>query len=285
MAVKRLLGIDTSKHQASKVDYNKFKKSGGSFVFLRVGCGSTKDKCFEADYAAAVAAGLKVGAYFYTYSTTEASARIDASRVLGWLNGRKLDLPVVYDIEDDKQNGSSKRFSNSLMYNAFAAVIKAAGYQTMLYTGEFFFNAYFYKDSITDELWIAKYSSKQPSVGKDYRVWQFSSDKIDTDYYKGALDRNYMYVDGDEVSSENNGNTNPYPVPTRTLKKTIPCMKGNDVKWLQTELNRHGLIEHGGVDGIFGPKTLAAVRVYQEQHGLLVDGKVGPATRYSLSNS
>ncbi len=35
-------------------------------------------------------------------------------------------------------------------------------------------------------------------------------------------------------------------------------------------------------DGIFGPRTRAAVRSYQKRHGLVVDGIVGPQTRSAL---
>lgn len=278
-------GIDTSKHQASKVDYHKYKQSGGSFVILRIGCGKTKDKCFEQDYASALAAGLKVAVYFYTYSTDEASAKQDASRVLGWLAGRNPGMPVAYDIEDPVQQGSARRRLNSQMYNAFAEQVCAGGYRTMLYTGEYFFKAYFEPSLIQDHIWIAKYSSNMPVIGRQYAIWQYSSSKIDTAYFKGALDRNRMYVDVFGGAAPDVPASNPYPVPTRTLKRTIPMMKGNDVKWLQYELKKHGLIENGGVDGSFGDKTLAAVRVYQQQQGLLVDGKVGPATRWSLQNS
>lgn len=284
--VYKKIGIDTSKHQRSKVDYKKFKDSGGDFVFLRIGCNKTKDSCFEKDYAAAMAAGLRVGVYFYTYSTNDSGAAQDASRVLGWLNDRKLHLPVVYDIEDPVQQGSFRRIENSSMYNTFADKIMAAGYKSLLYTGEYFFKAYFQSSMIYEKPWIAKYSTSKPNIGKDISIWQHSSSKIDTPYYKGALDRNYMVSDewsGDLV--EVPVASNPYPVPTRTLKKTIPLMKGNDVRWLQYELKKHGLIESGGVDGSFGNKTLAAVRVYQQQNGLLVDGKAGPATRYSLLHS
>lgn len=283
---KKSLGVDTSEHQQSKVDYKKFKDAGGEFAFLRVGYNTRIDKCFERDYAAAMASGLSVGVYFYTLATTVNDAEHDASRVLGWLNDRKLHLPVVYDVEDKRQEGSSRRFINSNIYNGFSNVVKDAGYDTMLYTGEYFFNAYFYKESVKDKLWIAKYSSKEPSVGRDVSIWQFTSAAVNTPYYKGDLDRNYMYGDVEPVIiGTTNKNYNPYPVPTRTLKRTVIMMHGNDVKWLQTELKRFGLIENGGVDGWFGNKTLAAVRIYQSQHGLVVDGIVGPATRYSLLHS
>lgn len=71
---------------------------------------------------------------------------------------------------------------------------------------------------------------------------------------------------------------NPYPIPTRTLYKG---RKGEDVKWLQTELNRY----YGcscAVDGSFGSGTERALRVYQTGAGLQVDGRCGKATRASL---
>lgn len=77
---------------------------------------------------------------------------------------------------------------------------------------------------------------------------------------------------------------NPYPVPERLLKRTIPMQRGNDVKWLQWELVDANLLAGNGIDGIFGDRTLAALKTYQQLHGLLVDGKCGPATRYAMLN-
>lgn len=41
----------------------------------------------------------------------------------------------------------------------------------------------------------------------------------------------------------------------------------------------------GPVDGIRGPKTIAAVKAFQKDHDLVVDGIVGPATRATLANA
>ncbi|MDQ3292871.1 MAG: peptidoglycan-binding protein [Actinomycetota bacterium] len=55
---------------------------------------------------------------------------------------------------------------------------------------------------------------------------------------------------------------------------------GGYVTYLQQLL---GGLYTGTVDGIFGPITDGAVRAHQEQHGLVVDGWVGPVTWPTLT--
>ena len=50
---------------------------------------------------------------------------------------------------------------------------------------------------------------------------------------------------------------------------------------MQTLLSTLGFYE-GAIDGLFGPKTEAAVRAYQRHAGLSVDGVVGPKTHAAL---
>lgn len=57
--------------------------------------------------------------------------------------------------------------------------------------------------------------------------------------------------------------------------------KGNEVKALQEKLNSLGF-NCGAADGIFGPKTEAAIKAFQQRYGLAVDGIVGPATRAKI---
>ena len=59
--------------------------------------------------------------------------------------------------------------------------------------------------------------------------------------------------------------------------------RGDEVKRLQTALNGQG---YGlSVDGIYGPKTQAAVRDYQSRNSLAVDGIAGEKTQQWLYNA
>nr|WP_240986826.1 NlpC/P60 family protein [Acididesulfobacillus acetoxydans] len=57
--------------------------------------------------------------------------------------------------------------------------------------------------------------------------------------------------------------------------------RGNDVRVLQTELSHLGYAV-GPLDGIFGPKTLAAVKSFQHNDHLQADGMAGPLTQSAL---
>lgn len=70
---------------------------------------------------------------------------------------------------------------------------------------------------------------------------------------------------------------NPYPTPSTNLKTGS---RGDSVKWLQYALKRLGFSLL--VDGIFGPRTDEAVRAFQAERGLVVDGIVGKLTRAEL---
>lgn len=59
---------------------------------------------------------------------------------------------------------------------------------------------------------------------------------------------------------------------------------GNEVTAIQNVLKRQGYYT-GAVDGIFGSKTLAAVKSFQRANGLTVDGIAGPQTLKALGIS
>ena len=53
--------------------------------------------------------------------------------------------------------------------------------------------------------------------------------------------------------------------------------RGNEVTQIQTKLKRWGYY-NGSVDGIYGSKTVEAVKYFQRKNGLTVDGVAGPKT-------
>ena len=53
--------------------------------------------------------------------------------------------------------------------------------------------------------------------------------------------------------------------------------RGNEVTQIQTKLKRWGYY-NGSIDGIYGSKTVEAVKYFQRKNGLTADGVAGPAT-------
>jgi peptidoglycan hydrolase-like protein with peptidoglycan-binding domain len=75
------------------------------------------------------------------------------------------------------------------------------------------------------------------------------------------------------------GAQSPVPDPAKlpTIRRGTT---GDGVRRLQAELNADGAALDE--DGVFGPGTDAVVRSWQQAHGLVVDGVVGPATWRAL---
>lgn len=69
----------------------------------------------------------------------------------------------------------------------------------------------------------------------------------------------------------------PLPdIGRRTLRLMVPNMTGPDVLEVQNHVRE---VDPGiSIDGVFGPRTFGAVKLYQLKHGLNPDGVVGPQT-------
>ena len=99
--------------------------------------------------------------------------------------------------------------------------------------------------------------------------------------YNNNLDLDKAYMTADQWKKYAKGEKiepDPAPVKYPTLKKGD---QNEYVRNWQIFLNLNGY-ECGLADGIFGPKTEAAVKSWQKNHGLKVDGIIGPKTWGSL---
>ena len=69
----------------------------------------------------------------------------------------------------------------------------------------------------------------------------------------------------------------PFSMMNQVLALSKYGSQGEEVKQIQTKLKRWGYY-NGSIDGIYGSKTLAAVKSFQKKNGLTVDGIAGTKT-------
>ena len=262
----RSKGIDVSEHQGV-IDWAKVAKDGVQFAVIRAGYGrelSQKDKYFERNYAGAKAAGIQVGAYWYSYANSVERGEQEARTCLKVLEGKSFELPIFFDQEYEKAILALSNKTRTDIVLQFLETVKGAGRKVGLYSSTNFITTKLQADRLTAyPLWLAEYGSKLHYTGKVW-AWQYTS-KGRVAGIRGNVDCNHGYF-----AQPQTGNTG-------LLRKGD---KGDDVKLLQHRLNILGsqLTE----DGIWGVQTDSAVRGYQYRAGLTVDGIVGAKTRAAL---
>ena len=210
-------GIDVSAYQRN-VDYNKLKQSGIKYVIIRAGYGryiNQKDNMFESHYAAAKAAGLDVGAYWYSYASSAADAAVEAKTCLEALKGKKFEYPIYFDLEEQSQFNRGRAFCDSIV-KAFCGELEKNGYFAGLYISRSPLQTYISSDVANRyALWIAEYGSRCNYNGS-YGMWQYSSTGR-VNGINGNVDMDECYVDYPKLIKEGGFNGYTKPVQLKTL--------------------------------------------------------------------
>ena len=168
--IKITRGIDVSKWQG-EIDFKKVKEAGYEFVIIRAGYGkSTKDPYYEKNYTAAKAAGLKVGAYLYSYAGGTNDAKIEAQFCKSLINGKSFDFPFAYDVEDPKILKKSVGEINNII-NTWMNEMN--GYNVSIYTSKSYAENWGLPNT-NYKVWIAQWSDSCTYKG-NYYMWQKSS--------------------------------------------------------------------------------------------------------------
>lgn len=176
------------------VDFNKVKSAGYNYVILRAGFGreySQKDNTFEWNYANAKAAGIKVGVYWFSYSTSPSDAYREANACLYCLNGKRLDMPVYYDLEYQPAMSMSNSNYTQMALN-FCSTIKKAGYKSGVYSSASVYGYLLNRQTLINNgvsIWNAQWSS-YCSVPCD--IWQYS-EKGQVNGISASVDMNYIH--------------------------------------------------------------------------------------------
>lgn len=297
-------------------DYNKVKADGINAVVLKaVNMNGNVDGRFETHMAGCKKANIDVFAtYHYTYATSIASAINSAQKWIKVVNGRCKRF--ILDWED-----SCLPKGNQLMVdiiNAYAGVIKNAGCDFYVYTGQYYYNTYMakYKSQLPYKFWIAKYYNGYnkfvvkdepnlkaiPNCDCNMVGWQYSS-SCQVNGIQGNVDISLWFefdktveVPKPVVKPTMPIDKCPFKEPTvlvtsdaiakaKGYKSTQYVSKGEYVKWVQWHLWRFGkLVDANGIpnekeiDGIWGAKTEKALKEVQLMLNLTPDGIVGKAT-------
>lgn len=300
-------GCDISYWQG-QVDFKKMYDAGIRFVMIRAGYGTTIDKNFVTYINGAIAAGLKVGVYWFMYAKSEATARNNAKKCIKLLAPYKdkivYGVYADWEYDSDQNAGPMTPARRSTLVRVFLTQLSEAGYEVGIYSNQDYIQSGKFSVILIKEypLWFAKYSNTmgkyaERGLGGHPYLWQHTSKGNGRNYGVSStyidLDWGYITLQEEQNNTETvldkvqsdvdviKASDNPYPEPTRNLKyiKGRYLQYGDDVKWAQWHLWRFGLLldvkglpDATQIDGYWGPKCEAAQKEAEKRLGLAING-------------
>ena len=186
--------MDVSRHQGT-IDWAKVKASGKiDGVMLRAMGNSAEgkpskpytDPQFARNYAECKRLGIPCGVYGYFKATNKAQADKELAYFRKLLTGRRFELPVAVDIEDEVQQPLGKAALTDIAAHCLSTV-ESWGVYALLYTGLWFGQTYLYMGGAAlkaYDVWLAAYRSVKPTPGWPFGMWQYTS----TAHVPGVVD-------------------------------------------------------------------------------------------------
>ena len=193
--MSNLKGIDLSKWNGKNVDFEKVRANGIQFVMLKAGSGSEirqKDPCFDMNYEKAKKAGLKVGAYWYSYATCINDGEKEASVFYEVVKGKKFEMPLYYDIEEKGILNRGEAYVSAVS-KKFCSYLEGKGYFAGIYASK---NAMkFFSDDVRKKytIWVAQWGARCTYDGQK-GMWQYSNNGS-VRGVNGRVDMDVSYVD------------------------------------------------------------------------------------------
>ena len=277
-----IYGIDVSAYNG-RINWTRVREAGCGFAVIKITRRDGRaDSRFAENWRGCTGAGIPCDVYRYVYEATPKQALEMAQAVIDRLGEVKAPAGtrVWWDLEDESIRPHLEQERQALRESILAArgKIELAGYRFGIYTGLWWYRSVLERMNLDCPWWIARYPSSRamafgaapnesyrPQVAGTLWGWQYSS-AGQVPGISHSTDLNLIY-----------GLEGAAPVPQSILRRGD---RGAGVRWVQERLNRCGA--NLAVDGIYGPKTEAAVVQFQRENGLTADGIVGPRTRAKL---
>ena len=205
-------GIDVSYHNKT-IDWDSVKAAGVDYAFIRSGYrgyGSTGKLCtdtkFKENIENALAAGVKVGVYYFTEAINTEEAIEEAQYCIEQIKDYDVTLPIVIDYEYPTDGKSpigrmyNAKLSKTAATNnciAFCETIKEAGYTPMIYANKSDLTSLINGTKLgkSYKIWLANYTTKS-TYSNPYEFWQYTSTgKVNG--ITGNVDCNFWYSSSD----------------------------------------------------------------------------------------
>lgn len=275
--------IDISEHNGN-INWDKVKGNIDA-VIIRAGYGQGNiDAYFKKNIQGAIDAEIKIGIYWFSYAYTTEMARREAQfcndLIVPYKD--KIILPVFFDWEYDSMNYAKKR--GIICRKDLITEMNAVFCQRIVDLGfkaGYYLNLDYQKNYIDESKlhgyykWFAFYN--ESLKGNKCDIWQFTSaGRVSGIIGNVDLDSSELtFIDempadeaGDETVEDDISDIihdeEEYDMP---LIKS--GSKGKAVAMWQ-------IIVDAKPDGVFGAETKKATEIFQKDHGLTVDGIVGP---------
>ena len=198
----KIEGIDVSVYQGTinwpAVAQTKY------FAILKAGSVKINpDAKFEENYVNAKKAGVKLGAYWYSYAQSVEDAKNEAAYFLSLLKDKQFEWPVYYDIEEVSQFSSG---INNIIAKEFCKIVESKKYYCGIYSHRDRWNKSFDDEVKTNyTVWIADHDKKKPLYTGHYNVWQ-KSKTGNVNGISGYVDLDESNIDFEPIMKQNHLN-------------------------------------------------------------------------------
>lgn len=193
--VEKAKCIDVSEWNGD-INFSKVKNAGITCVILRAGYGkdpNQEDNEFQKYYKQAKAAGLNVGAYWYSYATSVDAAKAEVKNCMKTIGGKEFDLPVFLDVEEYRQAVLPRRTLTNII-STFCEGMNANAFDSGLYSVKSMLMDSAYPDELSNKylIWLAIPNTSYSDLPSYVDIHQYSwNGKVDG--IRGDVDLNYIY--------------------------------------------------------------------------------------------
>lgn len=205
-------GIDVSAYQnrasVDGIDWEAVREDGVEFAMVRIGLRGTStgailaDEYYAENIEGAMDAGIETGVYFFAQAITVEEAIEEAEFVLKLLEDYEIDGPVAYDWEMHDSSyrvyGTPPEMATACAI-AFCQRIEEAGYEAMIYAGQYVSYIKYDQGAIEPYLsWYPEYKGENseklyPTFYYQMDYWQYSSN-CTVDGIGGRVDANLQFI-------------------------------------------------------------------------------------------